>query len=121
MLKGIMTIQAVILLLYGIPYLLVPKFATALTQQLPLPENYILRALGIAFVVLAVLELQIARDLERYRGLALAYVLLPALFLVTILLQSFVRGFNGAPWFWMLTAAVTAIFTLAVFAARRQA
>ena len=121
MLKGVLTVQAVVLLVYGIPYLLAPRFATAVTQQLPLPENYILRALGIAFVVLAVLELQIARDRERSRGLALAYVLLPALFLVTILLQSFVRGFNGAPWFWMLTAAVTAIFTLAVFAARRQA
>ncbi len=121
MLKGVLTVQAVVLLVYGIPYLLAPRFATVLTQQLPLPENYILRSLGIAFVVLAVLELQIARDPERYRGLVSAYVLLPALFLVTILLQSFVRGFNGAPWFWMLNAAVTAIFTLAVFAARRQA
>jgi len=119
MLKGVMTVQAVILLIYGLPYLLVPKLATAVTQQLPLPENYILRALGIAFVVLAVLELQIVRDLERHRELSLAYVLLPALFLVTILLQSFVRGFNGAAWFWMLNAAVAAIFTLAVFAGRR--
>lgn len=121
MLRGVMMVQAVVLLIYGLPYLLVPRYATALTQQLPLPENYVLRALGIAFVVLAYLEWRIASDLERYRELAFAYVLLPALFLVTILLQSFVRGFNGAPWFWMLNAAVSAIFTIAVFAARRQA
>ncbi len=119
MLKGVMTVQAVVLLVYGIPYLLVPKYTTALTQQLPLPENYMLRALGIAFVVLAYLELRIASDLDRHRDLALAYVLLPALILVTILLQALVRGFNGAPWFWMLNGAVSGIFTVAVFATRR--
>ena len=121
MLKAVMTVQAVVLLVYGIPYLLVPKYATTLTQQLPLPENYVLRALGITFVVLAWMELQIARDLERYRGLTLAYAVLPALLLVTILLQAYVRGFNGAPWFWLLNAAVSGIFTIAVFTVRRQA
>ncbi|MBI4012343.1 MAG: hypothetical protein HY359_08560 [Candidatus Rokubacteria bacterium] len=121
MLKAIMTVQAVVLLVYGIPYLLIPKYATSLTQQFPLPENYILRVIGIAFVVLAWLELQIARDLERYRELTLAYAVLPALFVLTILLQSYVRGFNGAAWFWLLNAAVSGIFTIAVFTARRQA
>ena len=121
MLKGVLTIQALVLLVYGVPYFLAPRFTTALTQQLPLPENYILRALGVQFIMLAVLELWIARDLERYRGLVFAYGLLPALLLLTILLQAFVRGFNGAAWFWMLNAAVAAIFTLAVFAAHRQA
>ncbi len=121
MLKVVMSVQAVVLLVYGIPYLLVPKYATTLTQQLPLPENYVLRALGIAFAVLAWMELQIARDLERYRGLTLAYAVLPGLILVTILLQAYVRGFNGAPWFWLLNAAVSGIFTIAVFTVRRQA
>lgn len=119
MLKAILTVQAIVLLLYGLPYLLVPKWMTAITGQLPLPENYVLRALGIAFVILAYLELQVAVDLERYRALALAYALLPALFLVTILAQAWKRGFNGAAWYWMLNAAVTGIFTVAVFTARR--
>jgi uncharacterized protein YjeT (DUF2065 family) len=120
MLKAVMLAQAVVLLLYGLPYLLVPRWMTLLTQQLPLPENYMLRALGIAFVVLAGLELQIVADLERYRGLTPAYVALPALFLLTILAQAFVRGFNGATWYWMLNGAVAGIFTIAVFAARRE-
>lgn len=119
-LKVVMIAQAVVLLIYGIPYLLVPKWMTILTQQLPLPENYLLRALGIAFVILAYLELQIAGDLERYRGLTLAYALLPALFLVTILAQAVRRGFNGAPWYWMLNGAVVGIFTIAVFTTRRE-
>ena len=68
-LKGVMTAQAIVLFVYGLPYLLVPKWATTLTQQLPLPENYLLRAVGIGFVILAYLEFQIVRDLERYRGL----------------------------------------------------
>jgi uncharacterized protein YjeT (DUF2065 family) len=121
MLRGVLTVQALVLLIYGLPYLLVPKLATQLTQQLPLPENYFLRVLGIAFVVLALMELRVAGDLERYRGLTLAYLLLPALILVTLLLQTYVRGFNGAPWFWMLNAAVSGIFTVAVALTRRQA
>lgn len=120
-LKGVMTAQAVVLLVYGLPYLLIPKWATTLTQQLPLPENYLLRALGIGFVILAYLEFQIVRDLERYRGLTLAYALLTTLFFVTIVLQAFVRGFNGALWFWWLNGIVTGAFAVALFATRRRA
>lgn len=120
-LKGVMTAQAIVLLVYGLPYLLVPKWATTLTQQLPLPENYVLRAVGIGFVILAYLEFQIVRDLERYRGLTLAYALLTTLFFVTIVLQAFVRGFNGALWFWWLNGIVTGAFAVALFATRRAA
>ena len=120
-LKGVMTAQAIVLFVYGLPYLLVPKWATTLTQQLPLPENYVLRAVGIGFVILAYLEFQIVRDLERYRGLTLAYALLSSLFFVTIVLQAFVRGFNGALWFWWLNGIVTGAFAVALFATRRRA
>jgi uncharacterized protein YjeT (DUF2065 family) len=120
-LKWVMTAQAIVLLVYGLPYLLVPKWATTLTQQLPLPENYVLRAVGIGFVILAYLEFQIVRDLERYRGLTLAYALLTTLFFVTIVLQAFVRGFNGALWFWWLNGIVTGAFAVALFATRRRA
>ena len=120
-LKGVMTAQAIVLLVYGLPYLLIPKWATTLTQQLPLPENYVLRAVGIGFVILAYLEFQIVRDLERYRGLTLAYALLTTLFFVTIVLQAFVRGFNGALWFWWLNGIVTGAFAVALFATRRRA
>ena len=119
--KGVMTAQAVVLLVYGLPYLLIPKWATTLTQQLPLPENYLLRAVGIGFVILAYLEFQIVSDLERYRGLTLAFALLPSLFFVTIVVQAFVRGFNGAPWFWWLNGIVTGAFAIALFATRRAA
>ena len=118
-LKGVMTAQAIVLLIYGLPYLLVPKWATMLTQQLALPENYLLRAVGIGFVILAYLEFQIVRDLERYRSLTLAYALLPSLFFVTIVLQAFVRGFNGALWFWWLNGVITGAFAVALFATRR--
>jgi len=120
-LRGVMTAQAIVLLIYGLPYLLIPKWATALTQQLPLPENYVLRALGIGFVILAYLELQLVRDLERYRGLTLAYALLSTLFCVTIVLQAVVRGFNGAVWFWWLNGVVTGAFAISLFWARRVA
>ena len=91
------------------------------TFSLPLPENYVLRAVGIGFVILAYLEFQIVRDLERYRGLTLAYALLSSLFFVTIVLQAFVRGFNGALWFWWLNGIVTGAFAVALFATRRRA
>jgi len=120
-LKTVMTVQAFVLFLYGLPMLLVPAWWTRLTQQAPLTENYILRAVGIAFVVLAWLEWKISRDLERHRGLVLGYVLLPGLFLVTIVLQAFKRGFNGAAWYWWMNGVVTAVFAVAVWATWRSA
>ena len=83
-LKTVMTVQALVLLVYGLPLLLVPKWWTAITQQEPLPENYILRAVGIPFIMLAWLEFKIIGNLERYRDLSLVYGLLSALFFVTI-------------------------------------
>jgi uncharacterized protein YjeT (DUF2065 family) len=120
-LKTVMTLQALILFLYGLPMLLAPAWWTKLTQQAPLPENYFLRAVGIAFVVLAWLEWKISHDVERHRELVLGYALLPGLFLVTIVLQAFKRGFNGAAWYWWMNGAVTAIFVIAVWATRRSA
>jgi hypothetical protein len=82
-----------------------------LTQQAPLPENYILRAVGIAFLILSYLELKIAGDLARYQGLVLAFAALPALFCVTIILQALQRGFAGQPalyraaWYWWLNGS----------------
>ncbi len=120
-LKAVMTIQAIILFVYGLPYLLVPKWTTAATQQLPLPENYILRAFGIALVILGLLALRIVRDLPRYRSLTILYALLPAVYFVTIVAQAFVRGFNGAAWYWWLNGVVTGVLAIAVYAAGRKA
>ena len=120
-LKAVMTLQAIILLAYGLPYVLAPKWTTAITQQLPLPENYILRAFGIAFAGLGLLELRIVGDLDRYRGLVIVYALLPAVYFVTIVAQAFVRGFNGALRYWWLNGVVSGVFAVAVLVARRKA
>ena len=120
-LKIVMVIQAVLLLAYGLPYLLVPKWMTVFTQQLPAPENYLLRGFGIGFFVLALLELKIIGDLERYRDLTLMFALLPSLFFVTIVLQAFVRGFNGAAWYWWLNGVVTGVVAIALFVMRARA
>ena len=120
-LKTVLTIQAIVTFVYGLPYLLAPKWTTAITQQAPLAENYFLRGFGIAFVVLGLLELRILGDLERYRSLTIFYALLPALYFVTIVLQAFIRGFNGAAWYWYVNGVVTAVFAIAVFATGRRA
>jgi uncharacterized protein YjeT (DUF2065 family) len=120
-LRAVMTVQAIVLFVYGLPYLLAPKWTTTITQQLPLPENYILRAFGIPLVVLGLVELRIARDLERYRSLVILYALLPAIYFVTIVAQAFVRGFNGALWYWWLNGVVTGVFAVAVFVTGRKA
>ncbi len=125
-LKFVMTVQAVVLLVYALPMLLVPRYWTVLTQQAPLPENYILRAVGIAFLILSYLELKIVGDLARYQGLVLAFAALPALFCVTIILQALRRGFAGQPafygaaWYWWLNGVVTAVFAIAVVMASRK-
>jgi len=120
-LKAVMTVQAIVLLVYGLPYLFVPKWTTALTQQMPMPENYFLRAFGIPLVVFGLLELRMLGDLERYRSLTILYALLPGLYCVTIVLQAFIRGFNGAAWYWWLNGVVTAVFAVAVFVSGRRA
>ena len=125
-LKVVMTVQAVVLLVYALPMLLVPRYWTVLTQQAPLPENYILRAVGIAFLILSYLELKIVGDLERHQGLILAYVFLPALFCLTIIAQVLKRRFDGNPafhgasWYWWLNGVVTAAFAIAVCVASRR-
>ena len=118
-LRTVMSIQAVVLLIYGLPMLLVPSYWTTLTQQAPLPENYTLRAIGIAFVILSYLEFKIAGRLEQYRSLALAYAALPALLCVTIVLQALKRGCVGASWYWWVNGVITAVFAIAVFGTER--
>ena len=125
-LKVVMTVQAVVLFVYALPMLLLPGYWTVLTQQAPLPENYILRASGIAFLILSYLELKIVGDLARYQKLVLAFAALPALFCVTIILQALLRGFAGRPafygaaWYWWLNGVVTAVFAIAVVVTNRR-
>ena len=119
-LRAVMTIQAIVLLVYGLPYFLLPRWTTAITQQATLPENYFLRAFGIPLVVLGLLELRIVGDLDRYRSLVILYALLPAIYFVTIVAQAFVRGFNGALWYWWLNGVVTGVFAVLVFVTRRK-
>jgi uncharacterized protein YjeT (DUF2065 family) len=120
-LKAVMAVQAVVLLAYGLPYFLLPRWTAAITQQPLPPETYILRALGLAFVVLGLLELRILGDLDRHRDLTIFYVLLPAVYCVTIVAQAFVRGFHGALWYWWLNGIVTGVFAVAVYAAGWEA
>jgi hypothetical protein len=120
-LKAAMTVQAVILLVYGLPLLLVPRWWTRLTQQPPVPEMYVLRAIGISFVILAWLEFKVIGDLERYRDLTLMFGLLSLLFFVTIVGQAFWRGFNGALWYWWVNGIVTGVLAVAVLGTRRRA
>jgi hypothetical protein len=125
-LKFVMTAQAVVLLVYALPMLLVPRYWTVLTQQNQLPENYILRATGIAFLILSYLEMKIVGDLVRYKELVLAFALLPSLLCVTIILQALKRAFGGQPafygaaWYWWLNGLVTALFAIAVVVANRR-
>ena len=125
-LKIVMTVQAVVLLIYALPMLVVPRAWTVLTRQAPLPENYLLRAVGIALLILSYLELTIVGDLERYRGLILAYAYLPGLFCLTILAQVLKRRLDGKPAFlgasayWWLNGMGTAAFAIAVFVAARR-
>ena len=48
------------------------------------------------------------------------YALLPAIYFVTIVAQAFVRGFNGALWYWWLNGVVTGVFAVLVFVTRRK-
>jgi hypothetical protein len=119
-LRAVMVVQSVVLAVYGLPYLLMPANTQALTGQPPVPETYFLRVLGIAFVMLAWLEFQIAADLPRYRRLTLTYAIIPTCFFVTIALQLGTTGFNGAVWYWWLNLVITAAFAVAMFTARRR-
>ena len=64
--------------------------------------------------------LSAAHDPGAEMGLDLKYALLPGLFVVTIVLQAFKRGFNGAAWYWWMNGVITAIFAIAVWATRRS-
>jgi hypothetical protein len=113
-LRAVMAAQAVVFAIYGLPYLFVPANTQVITGQPPVPETYVLRVIGIAFVMLAWLEFQIAADLPRYRGLTLTYVAISAFYFVTIALQLATTGFNGAVWYWRLNLVISAAFAIAV-------
>jgi hypothetical protein len=117
-LKSVTLVQAIVLALYGLPYLLLPANVQVLTGQSPVPETYFLRAVGILFVMLAWLEFKISADLPRHRELTLVYAITPALFFITIALQLATTGFNGAAWYWWLNLVVTGAFAVGMFAAR---
>jgi hypothetical protein len=119
-LRAVLMVHAIVLALYGLAYLGIPTMVQELTGQLPVPEPYFLRAIGILFVMLASLELQIAADLPRYRGLALTYAVAPAFFFVTIALQMATTGFNGALWWWWLNLMVAGVFTVVLIVAARR-
>jgi hypothetical protein len=120
-LKTAMTVQAIVTLIYGIPTLLAPDWWTTVTQQPPLPESYILRAVGISFVILAWLEFRIITDLERHRGLAVIYGWTSALFFVTIVAQALWRGFNGAHWYWWGNGIISGALATAVLTTNQKA
>ena len=120
-LKTAMTVQAVVTLVYGLPTLAAPGWWTTITQQPPLPESYILRAVGISFVMLAWLEFKVIGDLERYRDLALIFGLTSALFFVTIVAQALWRGFNGAQWYWWGNGIISGALAIAVLTTRQKA
>jgi hypothetical protein len=120
-LRVVMTVQAITLLAFGLPSLLVPALAIELAGQLPLPEPCLLRAAGVAFVMLAWIEFLVAGDLVRHWPLVLAYATLPAVTCATIVLHYLTRGFKGEAWFWWMNAAVSAALALALFATRHAA
>jgi hypothetical protein len=120
-LKTAITIQAIVTLVYGVPTLLAPEWWTNVTQQPALPESYILRAVGVAFVFLAWLEFKVVGDLERYWDLTLIFGLTSALYFVTIVAQALWRGFNGAQWYWWANAVVSGGLAIAVLTARQKA
>ena len=120
-LKVVMTVQAFTLLAFGLPYLLVPAIAVEVAGQLPVPEPFLLRATGAAFIMLAWIEFLVARDLVRHWPLVLAYTTLPAVSCVTIVLHYATRGFVGEAWFWWTHAAVSGILLVALLTARHAA
>lgn len=90
-------------------------------QQPALPESYILRAVGIAFVFLAWIEFKVVGNLERYRDLTVIYGLVSAVFFVTIVLQALGRGFNGAHWYWWGNGIISGALAIAVLTTRQKA
>jgi hypothetical protein len=64
-LRAVMLVQSIVLAVYGIPYLVMPASTQLVTGQAPVPETYFLRVVGIAFIMLAWLEYQVAGDLAR--------------------------------------------------------
>jgi hypothetical protein len=120
-LKAAMMVQALVTLAYGLPTMVAPGWWTTIMQQPPLPEPYILRAVGISFVFLAWLEFKVIGDLARYRDLTLIYGLASAFFLVTIVVQALWRGFNGAHWYWWGNAIISRALAVTVLTARQKA
>lgn len=107
-LTRMLQLQAILLLVYGLPYTLAPTQTMAMTGQLPVPENAVLRILGLAFMSLALVEIRAVAS-GIHRPLANGFAFLPSAVFVLIVAQALGPGFNGAAWFWWMNAVVTLV------------
>jgi hypothetical protein len=103
--------EGVLLVLCGLLSIVVPDAIGTAIPQLNLADT-IPRVLGIAFLALAVLALQIGFNVTRLRPLFAVFGLLPVAYIVAIAIAWGLNRLSGPALFWWPVLAVLAMLTI---------
>lgn len=111
----ILRIQAIVLAIYGLGFTFVPGPIVEGMFGWDGVDHTLLRASGIAFLVLAWAEWLVVQNLESRLDFVMPYLLLPAAFVVAFAVDRYVTDtYAGPDGFWWTNFVVVAVFTIAV-------
>ena len=116
-LRLVMRVQAVVLLVYGASFMLIPEFTLGTIFGYDV-ENFWPRIAGGAFLGVAWLEWNVISNLERRLDLVWPFAFIPGIYVVVLLWERAAETYPGTESFWWVSLAVTLVFFVAVIAAR---
>jgi hypothetical protein len=105
-------VEGVLLALCGLLSIVVPDAIGAAVQQLGIADTAAPPVLGIAFLALAVLALQVRFDVARLRPLFAVFGFLPVAYMVAIGIAWGFNRLSGPALFWWPVLAVLAMLTV---------
>ena len=109
-----MNVEAVAFLLYGIPFFFAPSWSLQVIFGFPELSDlgfFWTRAFGAVFCVVAAVEFLIVRRLSERLDLVWAYVAIPGVILVTIVLERLLGTLEVVPFFFWTTLVVSIFFS----------
>ena len=116
-LATMMRVQAVVFLIYGLPFFLTPSWSLQAIfgfPELPLLGFTFARAVGGLFCVIAVAEYLIVRRLSERLDLVWAYVAFPGILLFTVVWEGALGALEAVPFFFWMNVGVTVFFTVVI-------
>lgn len=117
-LRMIMQIQAIVIGIYGVAFVLLPGFATDTIFGWAGVDLTWVRAAGVPLIALALVEWLVVGDVEHHLDRVWPFVGLPVLYALVFLFERAAGDYQGPDSFWWTNLVVVVVFAAAVAWAR---